>query len=88
MKKFKITIKDLEENKTIVDEETDGIMGAILKGIGETRQIFLTACSGIELITLVDGVEETIKEAKEDDPMLKFASQLLKAIEDTKKDED
>lgn len=88
MKKFKIIIKDLEENKTIVDEETDGIIGATLKGIGESSQIFLTNCTGLEILTLIDSIETTIKEAKEDDPMLKFASQLLKTIENIKKDEE
>ncbi len=88
MKKFKIIIKDLEENETIVDEETDGIIGATLKGIGESSQIFLTNCTGLEILTLIDSVEKNIEKEKENDPMLKFASQFLKTIEDIKKDEE
>ena len=87
MKKFKITIKDLEKNETIINEETDGVLGATLRGIGESSQIFLTHCTGLEILTLIDSVETTIKKAKEDDPMLELTSQILKTIEATKKDE-
>lgn len=86
MKKFKITIKDLEKDEILLNEETDGILGTVLKkDMGETKQIFLTECSGAGILTLIDSTERHIEEIKAEDPALALFYGLFKTFE-TKKD--
>ena len=65
MEKYKIIIKDLEENKILIDKETNGILGAFLtEEEDESTQMFATHCSNFGVLSLIKSVENICKTAK------------------------
>lgn len=67
MKRFRITITDLYDKETLVDTETDGILGSYLLDYEEDcKQMFVTNCSGYGLVSLIKSTENVETIAKKE----------------------
>lgn len=77
MKKFQITIKNLETGETVTDINTDAIIGAIDEGEG-TRCICLSACNGRDLAATAAGALQSANKAIADMP--KSLAKITKKI--------
>ena len=65
MKRFRITITDLYDKETLVDTETDGILGSYLLDYEEDcKQMLVTNCSGYGLVSLIKSTENIETTAK------------------------
>lgn len=77
-KKLSITIKNLETGETLVDKETNAIIGAYDNADEQCiGTMFFTSCSNLDVIELLVTMEKVIKKAWKNDPKLLFARLFL-----------
>ena len=88
-KKYSITIKDLETGKTLVNDETNAIIGSYKTDeTSETASMLYTDCNGLDLICILTATEKLIKKVFNDNPALFLKRFLLDAIEKANEDEE
>lgn len=85
--RFHITITDHEEKRTLVDIDTDCIIGAIDETEDKTRCLCYTSCNSVTLAHAIDGAQTVIAKILQEDPRLSLLLMLLKQAEEATDDE-
>lgn len=82
MEKLHITVTDNETGETIVDSDTNAIIGALDQGDEGTGAMLFTSCNVIDLAATADAAIGSVRKAIDDDRVPEFMRKMVFARND------